>query len=93
MIKSAAAEAKMAIGPFLAEAVRKTQIVRRSDWEAGLGKLIEAMALLEGISQRVAGMPDPLDRIETVAALLSVERRLHRIATPWLADDAEGDGA
>ena len=61
----------------------------RTDWATGVDRLVEVSRLLAELSQRLNALPDPLDRLEATAQLISIERRIEAMASPLLA---EGDG-
>lgn len=88
-IKAAAAGRQL--GPFIAEAVTKSQVVPRSDWTDGVDRLARIEAILEELRQAVLAMPEPLDRIEGLALLVRAEQSVTAVASPWSRAEVTGE--
>ena len=89
LITDGARRARLSIADYLVALASKSQIVVRTDWATGVDRLVEVSRLLAELSQRMDALQDPLDRMEATAQLLSIERRIEAMASPWLT---EGDG-
>ena len=83
-ITLAAKRANMPIGQFIHDRAVNGQAQARHDWAIGAQRLAAATTCLERLVPKLTRAATPQDTVTILAALISLERDLNRIARPWL---------
>lgn len=83
-ITLAAKRANMPIGQFIHDRAVNGQAQARHDWAIGAQRLDAAATCLESLVPDLTRAGTPQDTVTILAALISLERDLNRIARPWL---------
>lgn len=83
-ITLAAKHANIPIGLFIHDRATNGQAAARRDWALGAARLDTAAARIAALASDLTQATSPQDTVAILAALVSLERSLDRIARPWL---------
>ena len=81
------------IGAAAAKALGGVQHVERADWREIVRLLTDVNRIMGEILVALRDRSDPLDALEVVAALVSLDRAIRAQAMPWTLREDEADEA